>query len=83
MKQRNAALKAVSEKGFAVTEWNLYLDTHPTDMQAFAEFKKAVNEYKLVKESFVNEHGPLFNTDICRKSWISDPWPWDYEGCGC
>ena len=37
---RDALLMAVNQAGFAVTEANLYLDTHPCDSQAIAYLKQ-------------------------------------------
>ena len=39
---RDALLMAVNQAGFAVTEANLYLDTHPCDSQAIAYLKADV-----------------------------------------
>lgn len=83
MNQRKEAMRLVAEKGFAVTEWNLYTDTHPNDAQGFLALRRAVAEYKGAKENYVNEYGPLVCTDISSVPWYENPWPWDYEGCGC
>ncbi len=40
MTEREALLKKIQEYAFAAYEWNLYLDTHPSDAAAIAQFKK-------------------------------------------
>ncbi len=81
--KRLADLRRLDEKSFAVTEWNLYLDTHPGDMHAASAFRRALNDFKAEREQFINNYGPLSCTDGAGKAWVNDPWPWDNEGCGC
>ena len=81
--KRSAELKALDEKSFEVTEWVLYLDTHPGDVRAFSACRRAMNEYNAAHEAFVNNYGPLSARDGAGKAWIADPWPWDYEEGGC
>lgn len=83
MNQKTDILRKVDEKGFAVTEWKLYTDTHPNDDRAVAALHRAAAEYKAAREEYLNEYGPLACTDMSNTPWIADPWPWDYEGCGC
>ena len=42
---RDALLMAVNQAGFAVTEANLYLDTHPCDSQAIAYLNQMSQAY--------------------------------------
>ena len=42
---KDALLMAVNQAGFAVTEANLYLDTHPCDSQAIAYLKQMSQAY--------------------------------------
>lgn len=75
-------LQRVYETGFALDDVVLYLDTHPTDMQALNYYfymkrmrNEAITEYETA-------FGPLFNYDVETDnwSWINDPWPWE-GGC--
>lgn len=53
MPDKNTLLKEVSEVSFAVNDLTLYLDTHPTDVEALKYFhdnkakrKKALDEFE-------------------------------------
>lgn len=75
----------INQYSFAMNEANLFLDTHPFDMEALAYFQKyrelrvdAVKEYAkyyapLAIDYAVNDRTPW--------SWIDEPWPW--EGVEC
>jgi spore coat protein JB len=68
---------------FAVTDVNLYLDTHPQDQRAIEYF----NNYQKARNQALREYsaafGPL-NLDTARIgnefSWANECWPWQMEG---
>ena len=67
---RGALLQAVNQTSFAVVEANLYLDTHPCDMEA----------YKNAKAAYEAQFGPLNAGNVTENAywtWVSDPWPWE------
>ena len=49
---RDALLMAVNQAGFAVTEANLYLDTHPCDSQAIAYLKQMSQAYANARNAY-------------------------------
>mgnify|MGYP000107975274 CR=1 FL=1 len=49
---RDALLMAVNQAGFAVTEANLYLDTHPCDSQAIAYLKQMSQAYADARNAY-------------------------------
>lgn len=67
---------------FVVTELGLYLDTHPDDEEAFYVYKQYVELEKDARKAYVDNKGPLFQTDSARSStytWANDPWPWNQK----
>ena len=73
---KDALLMAVNQAGFAVTEANLYLDTHPCDSQAIAYLKQ-------MSQAYAAQYGPLRAEnarDTVYWSWTDDPWPWEGGG---
>ena len=46
---RGAMLQAVNQTSFAVVEANLYLDTHPCDMEALSYLNQMMEAYKNAK----------------------------------
>lgn len=74
----NEAMLKVQHTGFAVTDLNLYLDTHPDDAQALQAFTKAVTAYKSAVAQYEALYGPLTVTDAAADTWLwgAKPWPW-------
>lgn len=74
-------LNQIRALDFAIQELGLYLDTHPYDAEAFALFQEYVTMAKTAKASYVEQHGPLVQTDAARDgsyTWGNGPWPWQY-----
>ena len=46
MNERDALLQKISAYSFAEKEWNLYLDTHPTDREGLAMHKRMADKAK-------------------------------------
>ena len=67
---------------FAITDLNLYLDTHPDCKEAFDLFKKYVNEKKELTKEYMRVYGPLMVTKTlgAKYNWLNNPWPWDKTG---
>ncbi len=78
----DTALCELMALNFAITELNLYLDTHYNDFEARDLFNNYVKLFKEGKRLYEQEHGPLQVTEIPlgAYTWISDPWPWDKKG---
>jgi spore coat protein JB len=80
--QRQAELYKVQEMCFAAHELNLYLDTHPEDMNAirlYNEYNKKANELEMAYE---RKYGPINLSDNIGLenmpwAWIKNPWPWN------
>ncbi|WP_246120502.1 spore coat protein CotJB [Cohnella terricola] len=65
---------------FALVELTLYLDTHPTDMQAVQQFNQLAQRRRQIANEFEMRYGPLmqFGHSYSRFpwQWVETPWPW-------
>lgn len=66
---------------FALTELDLYLDTHPNDSQMLNLYNKYLSEEKRLCDQFEKNYGPLtIDSDNLGNNswkWIKSPWPWE------
>ncbi|WEK55302.1 MAG: spore coat protein CotJB [Candidatus Cohnella colombiensis] len=73
-------LEQLQKVQFALVELTLYLDTHPTDMQAIQQFNQLAQQRQQLASAFELKHGPLmqFGHSFSRYpwQWIESPWPW-------
>lgn len=79
---REAKLYNVMCYSFAITDMNLYLDTHPEDRRALSFLKELIMEEENAKKEYIMSYGPL---DICdnkgdKFDWIDGPWSWENSG---
>ncbi|MDR0841014.1 MAG: spore coat protein CotJB [Christensenellaceae bacterium] len=73
-------LRKISEYQFVTVELNLYLDTHPGDELARADYYYYSARLKEVMELYEAAYGPLMNfghspTDA--GSYVDSAWPWE------
>lgn len=73
-------LTRIGEARFACIELNLYLDTHPDDAAAQADYQSYAQTLNLLIQRYEEQYGPLMNfgqsvTDT--GSWVYQKWPWD------
>lgn len=81
MTNRERLLRSLSAVQFALWELHLYLDTHPTDMNAAAMNEKYKVEAIRLKKEFEDTFGPLSPMTNSGVEWLKNPWPWEREGC--
>jgi len=78
---RYAALKQLQALEFAAVEFNLYLDTHPTDQRALNEYNHLVQRIDEMKKYYECYFGPLLNFGFSASrypwQWTEEPWPWE------
>ena len=87
---RDELLKKLTILDFMAVDLHLYLDTHPYDMEALAEYHRVVEEASEVRYKYEKHCGPLcsYRSDSSKNcwNWIDDPWPWcnefNYQVCG-
>ncbi|MFP3152919.1 spore coat protein CotJB [Lachnospiraceae bacterium ZAX-1] len=82
--ERSKLFQWINMVSFAVNDISLYLDTHPTDMEAIAYFQhfrdrrvQALTEYEAC-------YGPLTidtATPTTKWLWSIQPFPWEGEAC--
>ncbi|MCF2675699.1 spore coat protein CotJB [Pseudoflavonifractor phocaeensis] len=66
---------------FVVAELGMYLDTHPSDQEAFDLFQKYVAMEKSARETYQAKFGPLTQSASANGEnyqWLKEPWPWNY-----
>lgn len=79
--ERIALLKEIQEYEFVAVELNLYLDTHPDEVEPLREYNKVVEKLAVLRKTYEGRFGPLvhfgFSPSDYPWQWIRDPWPWD------
>lgn len=79
---RDELLKSLTELDFMAVDLALYLNTHPTDATAIAEYNKVIQAADTVREKYEELYGPVcsfrsYARDPREWKWIQAPWPWD------
>lgn len=79
-KEYYTKLEEIQAADFVVLELTLYLDTHPTDAQAIAQFNQFTRHSMQLKKAFETQFGPLqqgsINPSKTNWAWSEFPWPW-------
>jgi len=75
-----ALLEKIGEARFACVELRLYLDTHPDDAMAKADYLSYSLKLQQLIRRYEQEYGPLMNfgqspTDA--GCWVNQKWPWE------
>ena len=75
-------LREISELEFAITDLNLYLDTHPDNAEALEMLTKLSATLKSLKFDYAQKCAPLCVTDVKNNvpfEWVSSAhkWPWE------
>jgi len=74
-------LKKIMALEFTCVDFNLYLDTHPEDHRALAEYNAASEALAAAKKEYEALYGPLLNYGHSPSPrawrWIEEPWPWE------
>ncbi|MCL1631851.1 spore coat protein CotJB [Sporolactobacillus sp. CPB3-1] len=73
-------LKALQAVDFTLVELTLYLDTHPTDLEALKQFNSTAKKSAELREGFEARYGPLrqfgYSLSAYPWQWKDVPWPW-------
>ena len=68
---------------FCLRELILYLDTHPSDREALAEFAACQKEFEALKKDYLAAGGVWTAATVCPDkvpfAWTNGPWPWEYK----
>ncbi len=81
MNEQADMLTKIDALSFAMTDLQLYLDTHPTDRNMLSLF----NEYREEKKNKVREYETKYGSLTTNSNslnnypwgWIDEPWPWE------
>ena len=79
MSDREMLLRDVQAKSFLAHDILLYLDTHPGDQQAFAAYRRALNDRREAVKVYEQRVGALQTDDLrCRErfDWVGGYYPW-------
>lgn len=79
--EKSTLLYQIMQYKFALTDLNLYLDTHPTDTKALAQYNQYLSIEKQMSNKYESLYGPL-TTDSNYLgnnawTWNNSPWPWE------
>jgi spore coat protein JB len=73
-------LLEIQQVDFILVELNLYLNTHPDDQAAIAQYNDYAQRSMQLKKNFEAIYGPLFHFggsfSTVPWTWSSSPWPW-------
>jgi spore coat protein JB len=74
-------LRQLQEIDFTLLELNLYLDTHPNDLQAIQQFNGLSERRAQFRQTYETQFGPLYNFGLSfnqyPNGWNEGPWPWE------
>ena len=80
MNRKERLLRSLSAAQFALWELHIYLDTHPSDMEAAALHAKYEKKTDQLRQEYESAFGPLTPAAGEGVCWLQDPWPWDRNG---
>lgn len=74
-------MKRIKELEFTAVDLNLYLDNHPSNEKALADYNYATQELNKHKRLYEMNFGPLTNYGTSPSQypwrWVNEPWPWE------
>ena len=80
--ERERLLYDIQETAFAAHELNLYLDTHPNDINTIKLYNEYNKKEKMLNDEYERKYGPIDLSDaeglsMTPWAWIKEPWPWN------
>ena len=78
--EQSKLLNTIRMHSFAVTEANLYLDSHPNCKMALEYFRKHQKEYDEALEKYEKKYAPLRVSGVNSTdewTWATTPWTWE------
>lgn len=79
---RDELMNRIHALSFAMTEAQLFLDTHPECRDALTYYRSLTTDLDTAMTEYQNKYGPLF-ADMTvgdKWAWIDGPWPWQHGG---
>ena len=79
MNEQQVMKRQIKELEFALTELNLFLDSHPYNEKALSYFKELVAKHDALAAKYEEAYGPLTATGNRgdKWDWVMTPWPWE------
>ncbi|MDO5794304.1 MAG: spore coat protein CotJB [Turicibacter sp.] len=81
MNNKEKLLRKLQAMTIINVDLQLYLDTHPGNKEALADYKESTKTYQQLRAEYEHQYGPLTNfgymTSFDQYSWNNDPWPWE------
>lgn len=77
--ERDELLKSLMSLDFMAVDLALYLNTHPHDEAAIAEYDRIIGAADEVRMQYETNFGPLCSYRSAANGnwkWIDNPWPW-------
>ncbi len=77
MECRENKLKEVMALDFKLYDIQLYLNTHPDDIDAIECYKELVEEADIARKAYEEMYGPITARNAavgCEWTWIKNPW---------
>ena len=80
--ERERMLYDIQETAFTAHELNLYLDTHPNDINTIKLYNEYNRKEKMLNDEYERKYGPIDLSDaeglsMTPWAWIKEPWPWN------
>lgn len=75
-----ALMQKIRESRFACIDLNIYLDTHPDDEAAKADYHCYSEKLLALINRYESQYGPLMNfgqSATTAGCWVYQKWPWD------
>ena len=76
--------RSIDALGFAQFEIMLYLDVHPSNMEAQAQWKKNAMRLEEMERQYKAATGNFWPVRHDRsggsREWVDSPWPWEGSG---
>ena len=85
-RNRRILLNSIEKTHFTLWELRLYLNTHPTDIQAIKHYEHFENRLGELTKEYEKMYGPIapkFTSNGDRWIWCDGPWPWETEYNQC
>lgn len=74
-------MKKIQQLQFMSVEYNLYLDTHPDDLKALAQYNYFSEQLTMLKKQYDEMYGPIMGFGCSQSKngwkWIYEKWPWE------
>ena len=81
MTEKEILLRKISTYAFAIHEYRLFLDTHPSCQTTIAKINECEEKLKPLVSEYEKNYGLLKknNDNPAKWTWVNNPWPWEGE----